>query len=530
MTELPCNSDFPIGTVDTAECPADSLLVEDQEMCKFAASVTNADIDEQRFLLNKEWFPYHPHGCFAFPCSSDVSSSSKMCYYFNPGEDPCDNPKNETHKCTGVPICHTPHYLQGKVDGNFGCKTAKGDDPEGEFEVIVDEEECKGASNCLGYCRNQQFRVQEETNICSYSQKQCETMAGSLGLTLGDTANGVAFVGEHNTTGCYTYGRGVNMGKAFYGTKNSIEPVSEVDLTEPNFEAGEYRVKGTYECLTGLTELKGMGTDANYGAPVTVKSIPGKPAKQACADLVPEGGGYYYKNNTCRPIAKGSVQALRAEFATAPFTVTDADATYLPAAPVRKAFPGQGNQGNSSVYEDAGAAGTREECAAKAPEGGAYYYDATSCKVVSAANTEKLRAQLKTIDWSGPNCAAAGAAATAASGNASTGNASMLDMDAMPPLKPLDYPGCSTWLPTVPHANQSIHNKYPEGCFIEENLEGGCVRYNPPSLNFGLPKFPVGTPVCVSHTPGHMWPDLAEGIAVDANYGLANNQTHETAA
>lgn len=148
VPELACNDQYPLGVRNSSQCvePHHDLIV-DPEMCMQAATMTNAGVDRERFILTEEWWELHPKGCFAWPCST---SPSGMCHFFNPvGDDPCRN--KTSNGCRGQPICYGALYQNGTKNGNGGC-------PVG-YQAVATEVQCLAAASCLGFCTGAQFRI-----------------------------------------------------------------------------------------------------------------------------------------------------------------------------------------------------------------------------------------------------------------------------------------------------------------------------------------------------------------------------------
>lgn len=156
--EASCDGDFdyPLGSDGTCVCddPDHQELIGQEEMCLEAATQAGVSAPPSNFILNEEWFNFHPKGCFKDTCKSDPKG---QCYFFNPiGNFPakCGNyslPDGSRPPVTGVPVCRRVKYMNGTVDGNGGCPI--------DYGVIMDETNCTVAAECLGYCKGDEFRV-----------------------------------------------------------------------------------------------------------------------------------------------------------------------------------------------------------------------------------------------------------------------------------------------------------------------------------------------------------------------------------
>jgi hypothetical protein len=77
-----------------------------------------------------------------------------------------------------------------------------------------------------------------------YSEEVCRAKAQKQGFSLG--GSGREFVGDFQTSGCFSYSTGGYKGQAFYGRYHSGPIHTDAQLTET--VAPEFRVAGTYAC------------------------------------------------------------------------------------------------------------------------------------------------------------------------------------------------------------------------------------------------------------------------------------------
>jgi len=169
-----CNLDFPMGTKDTNDCADPNLhqIIEQETMCMQAGIQHGASVEHHGFHIHESDFEKRPRGCFTAPCeeallhgneslaanatpvsignasstASEGGAEEKKCFFYNSfGEVPTDP--------VGTPVCHRPQFVNGTSDSNGGCATG--------YAVIMNEEKCEEAANCLGYCRDEEFRIGE---------------------------------------------------------------------------------------------------------------------------------------------------------------------------------------------------------------------------------------------------------------------------------------------------------------------------------------------------------------------------------
>jgi len=79
------------------------------------------------------------------------------------------------------------------------------------------------------------------TDAVCYSEKECKIKAEMLGLELGNPFAGLKFAGNWTTKGLYTYYKGPNEGKAFFGTHGTNEQMEATEVEEE----GQYRPRVT---------------------------------------------------------------------------------------------------------------------------------------------------------------------------------------------------------------------------------------------------------------------------------------------
>jgi hypothetical protein len=185
-----CNDDFPVGP-DPCKCADNEQLAPEtpilqMEMCKTAAEQARVRKEaivapEEKFSMeNEEMEHSHPKGCFKQICDENQESDfeedpvtkKRYCYFYNavnPEPVKCQNEKSGNQdtlpdgtipEVTGKPVCVRKKLHSGTIGGNGGC-------PKG-YGVLMTEDECRGASICLGYCDAEEFLV-AQTNATEYN-------------------------------------------------------------------------------------------------------------------------------------------------------------------------------------------------------------------------------------------------------------------------------------------------------------------------------------------------------------------------
>mmetsp|Transcript_99996 Transcript_99996/g.173506 ORF Transcript_99996/g.173506 Transcript_99996/m.173506 type:complete len:436 (-) Transcript_99996:55-1362(-) len=134
-----CLEDFPLGIPDTNACVSAMYhtLILDRSMCEEAARQANATegipghIPDSPFVINNDYADYYPQGCFKIHGSG--------AYFYNPAGTFPKWPM-------GIPVCYRIKFANGTADTDGGCP--------GGFQRIMDEDACRSAAKCQGFCIN----------------------------------------------------------------------------------------------------------------------------------------------------------------------------------------------------------------------------------------------------------------------------------------------------------------------------------------------------------------------------------------
>jgi len=137
--------DFPMGEEETSLCTnvAGMCAMQRPEMCAFAATQSDATVNNTAFKIGSPWFDHHPKGCFKAQCSE---AANGVCFFWN-------NVANApTANITGAPVCWRPKYISGTpdsmgVDATDTTGASCSNNPD--YKVIANETLCKSMTDFL---------------------------------------------------------------------------------------------------------------------------------------------------------------------------------------------------------------------------------------------------------------------------------------------------------------------------------------------------------------------------------------------
>lgn len=150
-----CDDVFELGLENSDDCGRNRSIIEDDGKCREAADVNHYVMPGGSGVLKgAKWENTRPKGCFKFSCAE---SSTGECYFYNEREDPVP-----AAEITGTPVCLKPKYANGTAAGNATVTCPMG------YSMITDEEKCRGAGICQGYCEGSEFRASIAGNADHY--------------------------------------------------------------------------------------------------------------------------------------------------------------------------------------------------------------------------------------------------------------------------------------------------------------------------------------------------------------------------
>lgn len=134
-----CAEDFPLGVADSNACTNEAMhtLILERAMCEEAAMKAGAHEGMlgtgggMPFEIPANKGDFYPRGCFKM--------HGQGAYFYNE--------KGAFPKWPmGIPVCQRFKFANGTADTNV-C-------PDTDFQKIMDEDTCRGAALCQGYCVN----------------------------------------------------------------------------------------------------------------------------------------------------------------------------------------------------------------------------------------------------------------------------------------------------------------------------------------------------------------------------------------
>lgn len=140
-----CDDTFELGSENSDNCGTNHTMIEDDGKCREAAETNHYVMPSNGVISGDFWEKTRPKGCFKFPCSE---SATGECYFYNEREDPVP-----ARQIVGTPVCLKPKYMNGTAVGNATVTCPAG------YAMITDEETCRGAGICQGYCEGSEFRA-----------------------------------------------------------------------------------------------------------------------------------------------------------------------------------------------------------------------------------------------------------------------------------------------------------------------------------------------------------------------------------